>query len=106
VGFANRPVQVPGQGTFVIPNADILALEPNQPLSTNNVSATVRQNPSSPSPFTLWQIISVPPIELLSSPGTVFTSTSCTPTFAQPCGIDYGIGTFAVQHRQIEDLFD
>jgi hypothetical protein len=102
VSFFDRPAA----GSEVSPSINLLVLDPDAPLSTNNVSATVRQNPSSPSPFTLWQIISVPPIELLSSPGTVFTSTSCTPTFAQPCGIDYGIGTFAVQHRQIEDLFD
>ena len=102
VSFFDRPAP----GSAASPNVNLLALDPDAPLSTNNVSATVRQNPSSSSPFTLWAILSVPPIEPLSTPGVVFTSTSCTPTFPQPCAINYGLGTFAVQHRQIQDLFD
>jgi hypothetical protein len=37
-----------------------------------------------------------------------FTSTACTPSFAQPCAIDYSVGASGlqdVQNVQIQDLF-
>jgi hypothetical protein len=117
VSFVDRPVPStvsPGV-VFFDSFVNILALEPNAPLSTNNVSTTVRANPPAPSPFTLWQVGaglgSFPPpnIGIRQLPGAAFTSVSCTPTFADPCAIDYTVPIGAgesVQHSQIEGLFD
>ena len=108
MSFVDRPIPDGQGGLEVNPFVYILALEPNAPLSTNNVSTKVRANPAAPSPFTLWFIVSVPPVELLSGPSNnTFTSVSCTPTFADPCAINYLFGFFdgGVQHRQIENLF-
>jgi hypothetical protein len=41
-------------------------------------------------------------------PNSFFTSTACTPSFAQPCAIDYSVGASGlqdVQNVQIQDLF-
>jgi hypothetical protein len=103
VSFLDR---LPFPGATADPLVHILALEPNAPLSTNNVSTKVRANPAAPSPFTLWLIIFVPPATLVSAANNTFTSVSCTPTFAEPCAINYLFGFFdGVQHRQIENLF-
>jgi hypothetical protein len=115
VGFVDRPVS-DGAGGFLFDSfVDILALEPDAPLSTNNVSTKVRANPSASSPFTLWEvgagIGSFPPpdVAIIQLPGANFIAVSCTPTFANPCAIDYsvpiGSGEF-VQNTQIEGLFD
>ncbi len=103
VSFADRPSRFPASLVA------ILALEPNVPLSTNNVSTTARANPPAPSPFTLWWIaLSLGSVTLTSSQ-EAFTSVSCTPTFDDPCAIDYTftpVPDGVMQHTQIEGLFD
>ena len=47
VSFVDRPMPTPG-GLLVTSDVDILALEPDEPLSTNNVSTKVRANPAAP----------------------------------------------------------
>jgi hypothetical protein len=115
VNFVDRPLSAEGSGTFLDPSFDILALEPNEPLSTNNVSTTVRNNPPAPSPFTFWSfaVFDSGGVSIASEdiPGSTFSSAQCTPTFANPCAINYFIPpnagglTETVQHRQIEELF-
>ena len=91
------------------PLVNILALQPNEPLSPNNVSPTVQENPPAPSPFELWNIEFSPGlsvVQLQSIPQTHFTSASCTPTFAQPCAINYiNINGVSLVHDQIVNLF-
>ena len=53
-GFVDRPVPDGAGGFLLLSFVDILALEPDAPLSTNNVSTKVRANPAASSPFTLW----------------------------------------------------
>jgi hypothetical protein len=115
VSFVDRPVFLSEGNLLFLSFVNILALEPNAPLSTNNVSTTVRANPAAPSPFTLWEvgagIGSFPPpaIAIIQLPGAAFTSVSCTPTFADPCAIDYTVPLVqpqSIQHLQIEGLFD
>jgi hypothetical protein len=102
---------------FVEPFVNILALAPNEPLSTNNVSTKVRDNPPALSPFTFWQIgrgfgLDRGDLRIEGFPGAVFTSVSCTPTFADPCAIDYRVPEKGrtplapIQNIQIEGLFD
>ena len=115
MGFADRPVPDGAGGFFRLSFVDILALAPDAPLSTNNVSTKVRANPAASSPFTLWivgeGVGSFPPPNVGTSqrPGAVFIALSCTPTFANPCAIDYTVppttGGF-VQNTQIQGLFD
>jgi hypothetical protein len=106
VSFVDRPVPGPG-GT--LPLVDILALEPDALLSTNNVSTKVRTT-AAPSPFTLYEA-SIGGVNSL--PPASFTSVSCTPTFTQPCAINYFFSPGGglpqpktVENRQIQDLFD
>jgi hypothetical protein len=104
VGFQDRPPPVGNPAAYV----DILALEPNQPLSTDNVSSKVRNDAANPSPFTLWNINAFAGLALEQVPNSFFTSNPCTPTFAAPCAIDYSFGASGiqdVQNVQIEDLF-
>jgi len=105
VSFVDRPSPGTDGGIVVAPGVNILALEPDAPLSTNNVSTKVRNNPPSPSPFIYWQVLNIPPPTLTSLSGFVFTSVSCTPTFANPCAIDYSSPPDTFTHRQIENLF-
>jgi hypothetical protein len=58
VSFLARPVRT--SGDTLIPIVDILALQPDEPLSTNNVSTKVRANPAFASPFTAWAITRCP----------------------------------------------
>jgi hypothetical protein len=104
VGFQDRPPPIGNPAAYV----DILALEPGEPLSTDNVSTKVRNEPSSPSPFTLWNINAFAGLTLDAVPNSFFTSNACTPTFATPCAIDYSFGASGlqdVQNIQIENLF-
>lgn len=104
VGFQDRPPPVGNPAAYV----DILALEPGEPLSTDNVSTKVRTDPANPSPFTLWNINAFAGLALDPVPGSFFTSNACTPPFAAPCAIDYSFGasgTQDVQNVQIENLF-
>jgi hypothetical protein len=102
VGFLDRPTTQSSAGEQ--PSVPILALIPNEPLSTDNVSQTVRQNSSDPSPFTLWFIGFGG--DLLNFPDTTLSGVSCTPTFAVPCAIDYiEEGGFGYEYLQIEGLF-
>jgi hypothetical protein len=104
VGFQDRPPPVGNPAAYV----DILTLEPGEPLSTDNVSSKVRNNPTDPSPFTLWNINAFAGLALEPVPNSFFTSNACTPTFAAPCAIDYSFGasgTQDVQNVQIENLF-
>ena len=115
VNFVDRLFQFSG-GVALDPSVDILALEPHEPLSTNNVSTIVRDNPPAPSPFTFWSfaVFDSGGVSIASEdiPGSRFSSAQCTPTFANPCAINYFIPaspstglTETVQHRQIEELF-
>ena len=106
VSFTDRPFTTP-TGTFLFPGYDILALEPNQPLSTNNVSTTVRANPAASSPFTLWTFLLEQGPRSVPRSGTTFSSASCTPTPANPCAINYFTPSISlsVEHRQIENFF-
>ena len=88
-------------------NVQILALEPGEPLSTDNVSSAVRVNPADPSPFTFWL---VGDFGVGGFGPTVFTTNPCTPTFARPCAIDYEWApddnlAAPYQNVQIEGLF-
>jgi hypothetical protein len=101
VSFVDRPVPGPG-GTAAL--VDILALEPNAPLSTNSVSTKVRTT-AAPSPFIPYEVFSG---GVTGAAPASFTTISCTPTFAQPCAINYVFTapvTITVEHRQIENLF-
>ena len=111
VSFLDRPIP-PAPGVPVAPIVDLLALTPDVPLSTNNVSTKVRVNPASPSPFTAWTITSSGIFTQGLAASAAFTTTPCTPTFAQPCSINYssllGGGStlnILVEHSQIQDMF-
>ena len=110
VNFVDRPFPTPG-GQIITPGFEVLALEPDEPLSTNSVSTKVRNDPTKPSPFTLWIFeLFDDTILFHNTPGATFSSTSCTPTFARPCAINYLVPATAaprltVEHRQIVDLF-
>ena len=94
VSFADRPVP-DGSGGFCASFVDILALEPDAPLSTNNVSTKVRANPAASSPFTLWIVgeAFLPPPNVGTSQRPGRTSSHCrahppSPTHARstiPC---------------------
>jgi hypothetical protein len=110
VGFADRAYwDDVGEGPFETENGNvqILALEPGEPLSTDNVSSAVRLNPPDPAPFTFWL---VGDFGVGGFGPTEFTTNPCTPTFAAPCAIDYewavddGIAA-PYQNVQIEGLF-
>jgi hypothetical protein len=113
VSFADRtyiPELLNGSATPTDqPFVSFLVLEPGKPLSTNNVSTKVRDG-ANPSPFDWWSIgvFNPPSFRLRASPDYFFTTQACTPTFANPCAIDF---TFAgaidvVVHQQIQGLFD
>jgi hypothetical protein len=87
------------------PYVAMLVLERGQPLSTNNVSTVVRENPPALTPFDFYFIDNA---GLGAFAGTEFTTVSCTPTFADPCAIDYSTvnGLETYQNVQIEGLFD
>jgi hypothetical protein len=112
VSFLDRPIPL-GPGLPVSPVVDILALMPDKPLSTDNVSTKARANPTSPSPFTAWQIVEAGIFPQGDPASAAFTTTACTPTFAQPCAINYssvlsGAGPplhILVEHGQIADMF-
>jgi hypothetical protein len=91
----------------------ILALEPGEPISTENVLPAVVEGSGK---FTLYTINGpgVPPF-LLALEGAFFTTPSCSPTFTDPCEIAYqvmedigantGDATTVVANRQIEGFF-
>jgi hypothetical protein len=114
VGFVDRPVPIGGGGFARESFVDILALMPTEPLSTNSVSTKVRATPAAPSPFTFWRagagfgVPNPPAVGIEPRPGAVFISAPCTPTFANPCAIDYTVppGEGFVQNTQIEGLFE
>ena len=110
VGFADRPFWIDaGADPFETENGyvAILALKPGDPLSTSNVSSKAQMNPPDPSPFVFWEVgdFGVGPFA-----PAVFTSLACTPSFADPCAIDYEwteTGFIApFEFVQIEGLFE
>ncbi len=100
----------PSTGALV----EILVLSSNEPISTNNVSTTVRTD-TDPSPFNLWIVGNSGGGDELLNPGNLpnpnsFTSvTPCTPIFEDPCAINYEAPfdsrTRAIINQQIENFF-
>lgn len=110
VGFQDRVV-VSGASS----NGEILALEPGQPISTNNVSQNVRQG-TDPAPFTIYQIGGGQSPELFPFTGATFTGGlgPCTPTIDDPCLFDYsyvidpdtvGMQDVTTDYQPIQEFF-
>jgi hypothetical protein len=112
VSFADRTYipKVTNSGTTPTdqPYVSFLALEPGKPLSTNNVSTKVREG-ANPSPFDWWFILveAPPSVQLGDFSSISFTTKACTPTFDDPCAIDFALANGpVVVHQQIHGLFD
>src|SRR5262245_12255490 len=88
VSFADRPPAPVNGVVDTDAQVNILALEPDKPLSTNNVSLTVRVPPGDPkappSPFTsfFFDVLGGNEVLVQVRSGATFTATGCTPTFA------------------------
>ena len=85
--------------------ADLVALEPGQPISTANLSDEVR---GSGGTFTVWGLVNTGFVSSGSAPGAAFAS-SCTPSFADPCDIAWTVQegglTSNTAYRRIDGLF-
>jgi hypothetical protein len=94
---AGSDIPIAGQAGFVNfvdrsggdPNDEalirIVVLEPGKPLSTENLSPAVDEGSGE---FTVWQIAGSGEV-LQGVDDAAFTSNECTPTFEEPCAIDY-----------------
>ena len=106
VSFKDRPT---AGSEAMDPSVTIMALQPNEPLSTDSVSAKVRQTSAS-SPFVLYVLELnhgfTPPFLAVVPSAAQFTSSSCMPTFTNPCAINYvNENGVSFVHDQIENMF-
>lgn len=95
--------QFPGSG-----GAELLVLTPGLPISTENLSDKVKAPGGT---FALWRLInpsSVGGVGIDEIPSSHFTSSACTPDFANPCDIEYVFFSSTNQGvilRRIDGLF-
>ncbi len=90
-----------GQGEM-----DLLVLTPGLPISTENLSDKVKAPGGT---FTLWELVNPVPgvgVDLDSFSPTHFTSSACTPDFANPCDIEYAFANGTVDESMVLQRID